>query len=103
MLHAVGGANERLVMSLALDDVHRFLRAAGRHDPVGEGDLMSAPDQLRMWRLIDADQNDGEQHRTARSGLIMRSELRTELSREPTAAAALPSPRGPTPTGQARA
>lgn len=65
LLYAFGEANERLLTSLALDDVHTYLRAVGWHDPVDEPDLVNALDQLRTWRLVDAGQNHAEQYRTA--------------------------------------
>ena len=65
LLYAFGEANERLVTSLALDDVHAYLRTVGWQDPVVDDDLVRALDQLGTWRLVAAGQNHAEQYRTA--------------------------------------
>lgn len=86
LLHAFGEANERLVTSLALEDVHTYLRTVGWPDVADDNDLVSALDQLRTWRLVDAGQNHAEQYRTAHE--YERRNLQYSLTRHGEAALA---------------
>lgn len=86
LLYAFGEANERLVTSLAIDDVQRYLRAVGWHDTADEPDLVSALDQLRTWRLVTAGQNHAEQYRSAQE--YERRNLQYALTRHGEAALA---------------
>ncbi len=84
LIYAFGEANERLLTSLALDDVREHLSAVGWSGTLDDTDLSAALQQLRDWRLVDAGQNHSEQYRTAQE--YERRNLQYSLTRRGEAA-----------------
>lgn len=65
LLYAFGEANDRLVTSLAIDDIRMHLVLVEWHSPVDDGDLVAVLDQLVEWGLVSVGQNHAEHYRTA--------------------------------------
>lgn len=86
LLYAFGEANERLLTSLALDDVREHLAAAGWVPALDDTELSTALQQLRNWQLVDAGQNHSENYRTAHE--YERRNLQYSLTRNGEAALA---------------
>ena len=65
LLYAFGEANDRLVTSLAIDDIRTHLVFVDWHTPVADTELTAALTQLVEWDLVTVGQNHAEHYRTA--------------------------------------